>query len=212
MSKADWGLKVKLLLLDANYSKNLRGALMLDFPLALGAALGRTLGRFDGVFFASDWESALNQLLRFREGEPLEELQVWSHGKWGEVRLGRDAFGLEELRSGSRRTALLRTLGKRFVQDGLLWLRCCETFGSIRGKCFARGLAETLGVRVAGHTFVIHAWQSGLHSIRPGAEPGWSDDEGILAGTPASPRAGRRSGPLERNTIAALQMRAPSGW
>lgn len=203
---------MKLLLLDANRSGTLQGSWLVDFPLALGAALGRVLGRFDGVLFASDWESALNQVLRFRDGEPLEELQVWSHGKWGEVRLGRDSLRLEDLGATSPRAAVLRRLGQRFGANGLLWLRSCETFGSVRGKAFARSLADTVGVRVAGHTFVIHAWQSGLHSLRPSEAPGWPDDEGILVGTAEAPRSGRRSGPFERNTITALQMRAPGEW
>jgi len=65
-------------------------------------------------------------------------------------------------------------------------------------------LADFAGVRVAGHTFEIGFFQSGLHVLAPGAAPDWAESEGLARGTPEAPERSLPSGPREPNTITCL--------
>ena len=80
------------------------------------------------------------------------------------------------------------------------------------GIDFAERLADFLGARVAGHTYVIHFHQSGLHGLAPGCRADWAPDEGIVEGTAAEPRRARRSAPWEPRTITCLAGRVPAAW
>ena len=66
--------------------------------------------------------------------------------------------------------------------EALFWFRTCETLGATRGQRFAAAFGEAMGCRVAGHTFVISYWQSGLHVLGPGERPSWDQAEGLIAG------------------------------
>jgi hypothetical protein len=72
-------------------------------------------------------------------------------------------------------------LRSMLAEGALVWLRCCSAFGTAAGQSFARALADTLGARAAGHTFIIGAWQSGTSSCKPGERPSWSEREGVEA-------------------------------
>src|SRR5437762_849941 len=89
-----------------------------------------------------------------------------------------------------------RTCASAGVGRALVWLRTCEAFGADDGQAFAARLADTLGARVAGHTFIIGAVQSGLRTLAPGSRPTWSSAEGIAEGTPAQPIRAHGSGIL----------------
>jgi hypothetical protein len=93
--------------------------------------------------------------------------------------------------------------------DALVWLRCCSAFGH-HGREFARRLADRLGCRVAGHTHIIGFFQSGTHSLAPGALPAWDLAEGVrfdagkaIGALGSSPRA--------PNTITCLARDLPRG-
>jgi hypothetical protein len=58
---------------------------------------------------------------------------------------------------------------------------------------------------------VIGFWQSGLHSLLPGQQPGWSVDEGLIPSDPPAPYA-RGSRPGAPNTITCLHGRIPDGF
>ena len=58
-----------------------------------------------------------------------------------------------------------------------------------------------LGCSAAGHTYVIHAWQSGLHVLAPGATPDWSPAEGLRDGTPDAPLEAKSSWPGAPSTV-----------
>jgi hypothetical protein len=101
---------------------------------------------------------------------------------------------------------LLHRIRARLVpgQDALWWFRTCDTFGTAKGQDFARAWTRFFGCRAAGHTHRIGVWQSGLHTLLPGAEPAWSTSEGLTpSGTPAPSRAGLP------NTVSFLQGRIP---
>ena len=99
----------------------------------------------------------------------------------------------------------------RLLPDGeaLWWFRTCETFGTETGQRFARAWTRFLGCRAAGHTYVIGAWQSGLHSLQPGETPRWSPEEGVQPGP--TPRS-LTSRPGAPNTITFLHGRIPEGF
>ena len=92
-----------------------------------------------------------------------------------------------------------------------MWLRCCSAFGHTAGRAFAPSLAERLRARVAGHTHIIHALQSGTHSLAPGQTPSWPEDEGVRfeAGDAAGALTSRPDAP---NTITCLRARLPKGY
>jgi hypothetical protein len=163
---------------------------------AAGARLYRALGWIDAACGVASWDEAI----AWAAQREIRELQYWGHGKWGQVRAGDDALHADNL-------ARLSSL--RFARDALVWLRTCETFGARAGHDFAARLAAALGVRVAGHTFIIGARQSGLHALAPGARPDWPLDEGLARGTPEAPVRARWSSWRAPRTIHALVSRLP---
>ncbi len=181
---------------------------------AAGARIYETLGHVDAAHGATSWDDALAWLTTFRGDEPIAEIQFWGHGRWGHVLIGGDVLDAASLGRAGAHGADLEALGRRMLPDAssLVWLRTCETFGAHRGHDFATRLSERLGARVAGHTHVIGALQSGLHGLRPGTRPHWSPDEGIRDGTAERPRVARGSSLSAPNTTHFLRSRVPEAW
>lgn len=179
-----------------------------------GSGLYRALGRLDRARGVSSWAEALDWLASFGAGSGarLAEVQFWGHGRWGSARIGSEVLDASVLDEGHVHRERVRRVAERLLpgEQGLWWFRTCETFGTSRGQAFARVWAAALGCRVAGHTFVIGAWQSGLHSLLPGAEPTWSSDEGV-PGT-ADPRMALPSRPRAPNTITCFHGKIPAGY
>lgn len=175
-----------------------------------GAVLYRRLGRIDAAFGTSSWADALDWLAGARE--PIGEIQYWGHGHWGRVLVGEDILDASALYAGHRLHTRLEGVRERLAPDALVWLRTCEAFGANAGHDFALRLADWLGTRVAGHTFVIGALQSGLHGLLPGHTPDWPTGEGLAEGTPASPMRARRSAPGQPRTVTCFDGRVPSDW
>ena len=98
------------------------------------------------------------------------------------------------------------------MRDALLWFRTCETLGARPGQDFAAALADATGARIAGHTFVIGFYQSGLHCLRPGVAPHWSDSEGLARGSATQPELALTSAPNAPNTITCLSGKIPDGF
>lgn len=179
---------------------------------AAGARLYRALGRVDAYLGASSWVEALGWCIRQPGGgEPIEELQFWGHGKWGEARIAGDILGISSFDAGHPHAPLLDALRARLLPRGesLVWFRTCETFGARPGHRFAEKLTRELEVRAAGHTFVIGALQSGLHGLRSGEAPKWSAEEGLSAGTAEAPLAAHGSSASAPNTIHFMNSRVP---
>jgi hypothetical protein len=177
---------------------------------AAGAALYRRLGRIDAAAGVASWDEALAWLAALPA--PVHELQYWGHGRWGRAFVGEDVLDATALAAGAPRRAPLEAVRERLAPDALVWFRTCETFGARRGIDFAERLADFLGARVAGHTYVIHQYQSGLHGLAPGCRADWSADEGLAAGTADDPRRARWSTPWAPRTISSLSGRVPEAW
>lgn len=175
-----------------------------------GATLYRGLRRVDAAHGVASWAEAFAWLASLPS--PISELQYWGHGKWGAAFVAQDVLDSSALRAGHLLHAPLRRLRAQLAADPLVWFRTCETLGAVRGQAFAANLADFLGARVAGHTFVIGFHQSGLHGLAPGATPDWPADEGLAAGTPASPSLAKPSRPWSPRTITCLTGTIPSGW
>lgn len=177
---------------------------------ATGAALYRRLGRIDAAHPVSSWDEALALLAA--APEPIRELQYWGHGHWGCAFVGDDVLDARALEPADARRPALEALRDHLAPDALVWFRTCETLGARRGIDFAERLADFLGARVAGHTFVIHHYQSGLHGVRPGCRADWSPDEGLAEGTADEPVRARTSTPWAPRTITMLSGAVPDPW
>jgi hypothetical protein len=175
-----------------------------------GSVLYRRLGRIDAALGVASWDEALGWLATLPE--PIDELQYWGHGKWGCAFVGDDILDAGALAASSPRRPAMEALRAQLAPDALVWFRTCETLGARSGQDFAERLAGFLGARVAGHTFVIHHYQSGLHGLLPGCRPDWSPDEGLAAGTPDQPVRARTSAPWAPRTISSLAGRVPAAW
>lgn len=179
-----------------------------------GSGLYRGLGRLDGALGAASWGEALDWLAAFGGGARVAEVQFWGHGRWGNARIADEVLDASALGPGHAHHDRLRRVAARLLpgEDGLWWFRTCETFGTAAGHAFARAWTRALGCRAAGHTYVIGIWQSGLHSLLPGAEPTWSTEEGLPRSAAAPPAIALRSSPRAPNTITCLHGKIPAGY
>jgi hypothetical protein len=176
---------------------------------SLGSKLYKRLRRIDAAHGVTSWDEALDWLAS--QKEPIDEIQYWGHGKWGYALVDDDRLDASALENGPRR-AKLEAVAERLTPDALVWFRCCEVFGAKRGIDFAERLADFLGVRVAGHTYVIGWHQSGLHGLSPGVRADWAADEGLVEGTPDAPVKGKWSTPWAPHTISCLSNTVPADW
>lgn len=178
---------------------------------AAGARLYRGLGRQDASYGATSWADALAWVEAFEPSRSIGEIQYWGHGKWGRIFVDDDGLDAAALDTHAR---ALGAIKERFLPDArtLVWLRTCEAFGANAGIDFAQRLADGLGARVAGHTFIISALQSGLRALAPGKRPTWSATEGISEGTADAPKAAHDSRLLAPRTIHCLTNRIPAAW
>ncbi|HET6583962.1 MAG TPA: hypothetical protein VFG69_10945 [Nannocystaceae bacterium] len=189
-----------------------RGRLDLTPIWALGGVLYRVLRRIDHTCGVASWAEALHWLAKVRRGRPIEEIQFWGHGLWGLAMIGEDR--LDRITAAGDHAAALAALRARLLPDGnaLFWFRTCQTLGARPGQVFAQELADRLACRVAGHTYVIASYQSGLHSLAPGCEPSWAPDEGLELGSPDDPQKAKWSRRHEPNTITFLHGKIPAGY
>jgi hypothetical protein len=193
------------------YDRTCRGRAGLGLADAwwAGALLYRALGRVRTGYAARSVADALDWLGRVEPGAPITGVQIWSHGKWGNARIGDELLDERALLRGSVLAPRLASLRARLLPGALFWLRTCESFGAVRGLSFASALGDFMGCRVAGHSYVIGVWQSGLHALEPGARPSWDPAEGIAEGSPQRPIRALPSSPAAPNTISCLEARIP---
>jgi len=178
-----------------------------------GARLYRARGALEATFGALSWDEALSFIAGFEPERPIGEIQFWGHGKWGSALIGDDRFDERSLLHNDALAPALSAIRKRLHSArSLFWFRTCETLGATRGHDFAAALSERLGCRVAGHTFVISYWQSGLHVLAPGQRPSWDPAEGLVQGTPDAPLRASHSLPNLPNTITCWQSSIPSDF
>lgn len=193
-------------------TQRFRAPRALGYSWQYGTHLYRALGRVDGAYGARDFGGALRFLATHAPEQPIRELQFWGHGKWGKIFVDRDALDRSVLAPSHRYYDLFRSFQQRLTPDALLWFRTCETLGARSGQDFARALADATGARVAGHTYVIGFFQSGLHCLRPGENPSWSATEGLSRGTAEAPELAHWSTADSPNTITCLDGRIPDGF
>lgn len=201
---------LRLVVFDATQKRRRPAAL--GFSWQYGTYLYRGLGRVDAAHGAQSFASALAWLAEHEPERQIRELQFWGHGKWGRIFVDGEALDRSVLAPTHPHFRAFQRLRERLTPDALLWFRTCETLGAQAGHDFASALADATGARVAGHTFVIGFFQSGLHSLRPGQRPTWSTNEGLAQGTPAQPQRAHVSGPGAPNTITCLGGDIPAGF
>jgi len=201
---------LRLIVYDATQRSRPPRALGLSWQY--GTHFYRALGRVDGAYGAHSFADAFAWLIRHDATRAIGEVQFWGHGKWGSVFIDREPLDRDLLRPSHRHHAAFNAVRERLTNDSLLWFRTCETLGARRGRDFAAALGDATGARVAGHTFVIGFYQSGLHCLRPGQAPSWSDTEGLARGSADQPEVALTSQPNAPNTITCLTGRIPSGF
>ncbi len=196
------------------YDRTCRGRLGLGLSSAwwVGSRLYAALGRLDQFAGFADWPAALAWLGSVERERPIAEIQLWCHGKWGRALLDGSSLDERALAPGHPWSAALGAIRERLAPQSLWWFRTCETFGGAAGHRFARAWTDFFGARAAGHTYVIGAWQSGLHSLSPGDLPAWSDSEGLLRGTADRPEKAASSRPGAPNTITCFHAAVPDGF
>jgi hypothetical protein len=177
---------------------------------AVGARLYRGFGRSDAVFGAASWGEALAFVAS--RPEPVREVQYWGHGKWGGARIDRESLDAGALVAGHPLHAALEATRDRLAPDALVWFRTCETFGARPGIDFAERLADFLGARVAGHTYIVAYHQSGLHGLHPGTRADWSPYEGLAEGSPEAPARAQWSRRYAPRTVSCLDGEVPEAW
>ena len=175
-----------------------------------GARLYRAGSRIDAARGVGTWDGALGWLAGW--DAPIAEIQFWGHGHWGCAMVDRDVLDARVLLDSHPLHRDLEAVRERLAPDALIWFRTCETFGAAAGHDFAMRLADWSGARVAGHTYVIGFYQSGLHGLAPGVRPHWSVTEGLARGTPEAPEHAAGSRPWAPNTITCLHGAVPEAW
>lgn len=179
-----------------------------------GAGVYRVLQRQDARFGATNWAEALAWLAAHEPHRPIAEIQYWGHGKWGSVKIDNDGFGSPELAAEHAHAPAVDAIRDRLLPNGqsLIWLRTCEAFGADAGIDFAYRLAHRMRAKVAGHTYIIGALQSGLRVLEPGKRPRWSSNEGLREGTPAEPKQAFTSRMLAPRTLHFMANSFPQTW
>ncbi len=177
-----------------------------------GGHLYRLMRRFDAWHGVTDWDEGLAWLATAGGDRPIGEIQYWGHGKWGELFVARQGLTADALRPTHPLHRHLAAIRERLAPDHLWWFRTCEAFGAERGQDFARRFTDFFGGRAAGHTYIIGAWQSGLHSLRAGEVPGWDPREGLSRGTAETPVEALWSRRREPNTVHFLTGTIPAGY
>lgn len=203
---------LRLMVFDRTCARHRWLPLGLSDAWRAGGALYRGVGRLDAAFGAASWHEALAWLGSFEPARFIAEVQYWGHGKWGRIFVGDEPLDRRSFEARHPHRPGIDALRARLVPDGLVWLRTCEAFGAQRGVDFAMVLADALGVRAAGHTFVIGALQSGLRALRPGHRPTWSATEGLEEGTAEAPLRAYDSGVRRPRTITCLRGDFPERW
>lgn len=201
---------LRLVVYDATQAS--RPPRALGYSWRYGCNLYRALGRVDAAFGARSFADALAWLGTVQPARAISELQFWGHGKWGCVFIDREPLDRGVLRASHPHHSAFDAFRARLTSDALLWFRTCETLGARPGRDFAAALGDATGARIAGHTFVIGFYQSGLHCLRPGATPHWSDTEGLARGSAAQPELALPSTPGAPNTITCLTGQIPQGF
>jgi len=139
----------------------------LTYSWAIGAQLYAARRKVDLVVAVKTWRDVYDLDLVGH----VDTLQIWGHGTIAAPLIGGGAPRLDML------APFLRDVMNGSTSH--VWFRSCNVATGIEGKRWCATLADLVGARVAAHTFVIHALQSGLRVAVPGVLPSWSTSEGL---------------------------------
>lgn len=201
---------LRLVVYDVTQQKRTPRALGLSWHY--GTHLYRGLGRIDAAYGARCFSDAFHWLSCHEGARPIDEIQFWGHGKWGRIFIEGEMLDRGVLSPTHPQHRAFQALRDRLSPSALLWFRTCETLGARAGQDFASALGDATGARIAGHTFIIGFWQSGLHCLGPGQSPAWSSAEGLARGTPEKPEAALPSSFGAPNTITCLTGQVPESF
>jgi hypothetical protein len=204
------GDRVKVLFNDPKSS--------LTFWWKLGAFLDKALGFTDYIVPAASWDEAFAGIQdavarqAAKTGRPVRiaSLQSWGHGAPGHVFMGpAPALTAATLNPGGRFHEQARAVASLMHStEGHVWFRCCSPFQGARGQELARVASTIFRVPAVGHTFTIHALQSGTRVLEPGARPDWDVDEGIHKRGKKEGQA-QISSPLRVRTVTMFRLYPP---
>lgn len=183
---------MKIIIYDATQ----KGALGLVWRV--GAWLYKKLGWADEVVAIRSTFPFWSDLSYAARGRFVDEIQFWGHGEPGGAFIAGNPLCIDC-------TDLFYSTIACLHADSVFWFRTCSTFASADGQAFAKEWTDALGCRVAGHTYKIGFWHSGLHTLAPGEEPDWCEAEGTMPEpgkihSTATGRVAKISGPLEPRT------------
>lgn len=159
----------------------------------------------------SSWEDALKWLSSLEEGKKINSIQFWGHGTPGRVWINGDFLSIRSVIPQHSHNSLLHALKARLTKDSVIWFRSCNVFAGSEGHLFATIMSSFFNCKVAGHTYIVGPWQSGLHTITPEQRPSWSKEEGLK---------NKKDGTVEKlwstpwapNTIFCLTGKIPESW
>lgn len=153
------------------------------------------------------WTEALKWILSVEPDRKINSIQFWGHGSPGRVWINEEFLSVRSVLASSSHRDLLLQLKNRLTKDSVVWFRSCNVFSGKEGHLFANTFARFLNCTIASHTYIVGPWQSGLHTIKPGEQPSWSEEEGF-------DKNGEKlwSMPWSPNTIFCLTGKIPEGW
>jgi hypothetical protein len=183
----------------------------LRFSWIAGEVLYKLFGSIDEANGCFSWTEALQWLLEVQKDKKIKTIQFWGHGTPGNVWINGQSLSIGNLLVAGIHKHLLLKLSQRLTSESVIWFRACNVAATKQGQEFMKSLAEILGCRAAAHTFIVHPWQSGLHTIGPGEQPHWPLDEGVKIKKDGTMQM-LWSKPWSPNTVFCLASKIPNGW
>lgn len=158
-----------------------------------------------------NWQEAFEWILSVEPDRKINSIQFWGHGSPGRVWINGDALSIRSLTEQSQHYIMLKKLKDRMAKDSVIWFRSCNVFSASEGRFFSIAFCQFMQTKIAGHTYIVGPWQSGLHTIKPGQRPSWDLSEGLKK-TEDGKIKKLWSTPWEKNTVFCLNNKIPEGW
>lgn len=183
----------------------------LRFSWITGGLFYRLFGSIEEIRGCFNWTEALKFLANVQPGKKIKTIQFWGHGTPGNVWINGHSLSVRSLLATSAHRHYLNKLKQRLDPDSVVWFRACNVAATQEGQFFMQSLANFLGCKVAAHTFIVHAWQGGLHTLGPGQEPDWPLDEGVEFDKDGNLKM-LWTKPWSPNTLFCLTGKIPEEW